>query len=63
MATGGKLKDFLATLMDVFAFNFIDRDSKFANKNKDDAQKAIDELLDSFSNSLSLAVLVCLKKL
>lgn len=55
MATGGKLKDFLATLMDVFAFNFVDRDSKSANKNKDDAQKAIDGVLDRFSSNRGYA--------
>lgn len=55
MATGGKLKDFLATLMDVFAFNFVDRDNKSANKNKDDAQKAIDGVLNRFSSNQSYA--------
>ena len=56
MATGGKLRDFLATLMDVFAFNFVDRDNKSANKNKDDAQKAIDDVLDRFSSNKSYAL-------
>lgn len=55
MATGGKLKDFLATLMDIFAFNFVDRTDKTANRNKDDAQKAIDGVLNRFSSNQSYA--------